>query len=74
MRDKTGDLFDGETESLSVGEIRESLREAEEMYALLLQEEPEEDSEEYLNWLDRLEALDDQMDEWREMLDEADGE
>ncbi len=58
----------------SAGEIRQRLEEAEKQYALLLKEEPEEDSEAFAAWMERLEEMDDRMDEWREMLDDAEEE
>ena len=65
---------DPDTEIRTAEELKALLRRAEEAYALLLREDPGEDSDGYPDWLDRLEALDDRMDEWTDQLEELENE
>ena len=67
-------LYDPDTEIRTAEELKALLRRAEEAYALLLREDPGEDSDGYADWLDRLEALDDRMDEWTDLLEELENE
>ena len=67
-------LYDPDEENCTAEELKELLRRAEEAYALLLREDPGEDSDGYPDWLDRLEALDDRMDEWTDLLEDLEDE
>ena len=66
-------VFSLEVNDIPEDKLEDILAQIEDIYSDLEQEEPEDaDSEEYYEWSEMLEALDDLMDEIQERIDEMD--
>ncbi len=65
------DLEDMDLDELTAEELEDLQEQIESLYHILLHQEPEdEESEEYLEWEEKVEFLDDMMDEIQDRLDE----